>query len=52
MAQKSAARQPPVIQEENLEIPAFMEAAGESKRQGGKPIRLERRDQKAKASRK
>jgi len=33
-------RQPPVPAEETLEIFAFMEAADESKRQGGKPVSL------------
>lgn len=32
---------PPVTEEETLEIYAFMEAADESKRQGGKPVTLE-----------
>jgi hypothetical protein len=32
---------PPVAEEETLEIYAFMEAADESKRQGGKPVTLE-----------
>jgi hypothetical protein len=31
---------PPVTAEETLEIYAFMEAADESKRQGGKPVTL------------
>ena len=34
-------RKPPVAAEETLEIMAFMEAADESKRQGGKPVTLE-----------
>jgi predicted dehydrogenase len=33
--------QPPVSAEETIEIMAFMEAADESKRQGGKPVALE-----------
>lgn len=33
-------RQPPVSEEETLEIYAFMEAADESKRQGGAPVKL------------
>ena len=33
--------QPPVSAAETLEIYAFMEAADESKRQGGKPVTLE-----------
>jgi sugar lactone lactonase YvrE len=32
---------PPVTEEETLEVYAFMEAADESKRQGGKPVTLE-----------
>lgn len=44
--------QPPVSPEETLEILAFMEAADESKRQGGKPVSLETMYQKATASRK
>ena len=43
-------RKPPVSAEETLEIYAFMEAADESKRQGGKPVTLasvlERREAK------
>ena len=42
--------QPPVSAEETLEIFAFMEAADESKRQGGKTVTLESVMQKAKAS--
>lgn len=42
---------PPVSAEETLEILAFMEAADESKRQGGKPVTLESMRQKATASR-
>jgi hypothetical protein len=38
---------PPVSAEETLEILAFMEAADESKRQGGKPVTLESMRQKA-----
>jgi predicted dehydrogenase len=34
-------RKPPVAAEETLEIMAFMEAADESKRQGGKPVSIE-----------
>jgi WD40 repeat protein/predicted dehydrogenase len=34
-------RKPPVSERETLEIYAFMEAADESKRQGGKPVKLE-----------
>jgi predicted dehydrogenase len=34
-------RQPPVSHEETLEIMAFMEAADESKREDGKPVKLE-----------
>jgi len=33
--------QPPVSEAETLEVLAFMEAADESKRQGGKPVTLE-----------
>jgi hypothetical protein len=33
-------KQVPVSEEETLEIYAFMEAADESKRQGGKPVKL------------
>jgi hypothetical protein len=33
--------QPPVKSEETIELFAFMEAADESKRQGGKPVRIE-----------
>jgi predicted dehydrogenase len=32
---------PPVTAEETIELMAFMEAADESKRQGGKPVRIE-----------
>lgn len=38
---------PPVSAEETLEIFAFMEAADESKRQGGRPVTLERVMQQA-----
>jgi len=38
---------PPVSEEETLEIFAFMEAADESKRQGGRPVTLESVMQKA-----
>ena len=41
---------PPVSREETIEIFAFMEAADESKRQGGKIVTLESVMQKAKAS--
>ncbi len=34
-------RKPPVSAEETLEIMAFMEAADESKRQGGVPVKLD-----------
>ena len=34
-------RQPPVTAEETIELMTFMEAADESKRQGGKPVKLE-----------
>ena len=34
-------KQPPVTQQETLEIYAFMEAADESKRRGGEPVELE-----------
>lgn len=40
---------PPVSAEESLEIYTFMEAADESKRQGGKPVKLADVRQKAKA---
>jgi predicted dehydrogenase len=40
---------PPVAAQETLEIYAFMEAADESKRQGGKPVTLESAMTKAKA---
>ncbi len=39
---------PPVSRKETLEIYAFMEAADESKRQGGKPVRLDSVMEKAK----
>jgi GFO/IDH/MocA oxidoreductase family protein len=42
--------QPPVSAEETLELLAFMEAADESRRQGGTPVTLERVMAKAKAS--
>lgn len=42
--------QPPVSAEETLEIFAFMEAADESRRQGGKAVTLESVMQKAQAS--
>jgi predicted dehydrogenase len=42
-------RKPPVAAEETLEIMAFMEAADESKRQGGKPVTLESVMEKARA---
>jgi Oxidoreductase family, NAD-binding Rossmann fold len=41
-------RQPPVAQQETLEIYAFMEAADESKRRGGEPVELEEMMEKAK----
>jgi predicted dehydrogenase len=41
--------QPPVSAEETLEIYAFMEAADESKRQGGKPVTIQSVMEKAKA---
>jgi hypothetical protein len=31
---------PPVLEEETIEMFAFMEAADESKRRGGQPVRL------------
>ena len=34
-------RKPPVAAEETVELMAFMEAADESKRQGGKPVAIE-----------
>jgi hypothetical protein len=34
-------RQPPIAPEETIELMAFTEAADESKRQGGKPVRIE-----------
>ncbi|HET6251670.1 MAG TPA: Gfo/Idh/MocA family oxidoreductase [Tepidisphaeraceae bacterium] len=34
-------RQPPIAAEETIELYAFMEAADESKRQGGAPVKLE-----------
>jgi predicted dehydrogenase len=34
-------RQPPIASEETIELMAFMEAADESKRQGGKAVRIE-----------
>ncbi len=40
---------PPVSADETLAIYAFMEAADESKRQGGKPVTLESVMTKAKA---
>jgi hypothetical protein len=42
-------REVPVSEEETLQIYAFMEAADESKRQGGKPVALETVLQKARA---
>jgi hypothetical protein len=42
--------QPPVSAEETIEIFAFMEAADESKRHGGKPVRLQDVLEKAKAA--
>lgn len=41
---------PPVSAEETIEIFAFMEAADESKRQGGKPVQLKTVIEKARAS--
>ena len=41
---------PPVAEEETLEIYAFMEAADESKRQGGRPVTLESVLAKARAA--
>ena len=41
-------KQPPVAQQETLEIYAFMEAADESKRRGGEPVELEEMMTKAK----
>lgn len=41
---------PPVSMEETLEIYTFMEAADESKRQGGKPVSMEEVFQKAQAA--
>lgn len=41
---------PPVSMEETLEIYTFMEAADESKRQGGKPVSMEEVLQKARAA--
>ncbi len=41
---------PPVSREETIEIYAFMEAADESKRQGGKPVPLADVLAKAKAA--
>ncbi len=41
---------PPVSADETLEIFAFMEAADESKRQGGKPVTLESVMAKARAT--
>jgi predicted dehydrogenase len=41
---------PPVGAEETIEIYAFMEAADESKRQGGKPVTIESVIEKAKAA--
>ena len=42
-------REVPVSERETLEIYAFMEAADESKRQGGKPVTLENVLEKARA---
>ena len=42
-------RQPPVTAGETIEIFAFMEAADESKRQGGKPVALKEVLSKARA---
>ena len=43
--------QPPVPATESIELFAFMEAADESKRQGGKPVALAEVLAKAKAKR-
>jgi hypothetical protein len=43
--------QPPVSMEETLEIYTFMEAADESKRQGGEPVSMDEVFQKAQAAR-
>ena len=40
---------PPVSHEETLELYAFMEAADESKRRGGSPVRIEEVMRKARA---
>jgi hypothetical protein len=42
-------RRPPVTTEETIEIFTFMEAADESKRQGGKPVALKEVLSKARA---
>jgi predicted dehydrogenase len=42
-------RKPPVAAEETIELMAFMEAADESKRQGGRPVKLEEVLEKARA---
>jgi hypothetical protein len=42
-------RQPPVMASETIEIMVFMEAADESKRQNGKPVRMSDVLQQAKA---
>ena len=42
-------KQPPVAAEETIELYAFMEAADESKRRGGAPVKIEEVMQKAKA---
>jgi predicted dehydrogenase len=42
-------RKPPVAAEETIELLAFMEAADESKRQGGRPVKLEEVLEKARA---
>jgi len=44
-------KQPPVAAEETIELFAFMEAADESKRQGGKPVKLADVLAKARAAR-
>jgi predicted dehydrogenase len=42
-------RKPPVAADETIELMAFMEAADESKRQGGKPVKLDEVLSKARA---
>jgi len=43
---------PPVSAEETIELMAFMEAADESKRQGGRPVKIAEVMEKARAARK